>query len=181
MTQARKPVYHQDPGGHDTCGPGGCGGSLTVPGSFVLQANNAFKYILNLPIAVWGTDFEAALAQAKQTGGIVMADFSATNCWHCQLLRKTVFDTPYFTFWVQMRSAVRPIILFRHEIANFGLPDALCKKCDVGVQGGTGFPSVIGLNADGSERGRQVGFGNDTLMWQWLAGFESAAALDQSP
>jgi hypothetical protein len=43
------------------------------------------------------------------------------------------------------------------------------------------FPTAIAINADGSERGRSVGYSKGTGPRNWLIQFETNAKMNQSP
>ncbi len=174
-----QPEFNYDLGSNNSCGPGGCE-TVEVPRTLVNMADLLINYINSLPEPLWETNFEAALAKAEPDG-IVMALFSASNCGFCQQLQSNIFDKPYFHFWVLIHSATRPLVLFKDLLSDYHYPNDVAKEHNVGVQGGTGFPTVIGLNPDGSERGRVVGYNAAQYMWQWYKSFEDAAKLHQSP
>ena len=167
------PSYN--PHNNDACGPGGCG-TIQVPENYVGLLQDIHKLVFSFPIPTWGTDLQSAMSSAKNQQGIVMAFFSVSNCSHCQALQNEVFNTPYFGFWLSVHGATRPIILFKSEVASFVHPNDLDQTYHV-----SGFPTVIGLNSDGSERGRIIGYASGTYIWQWLQSFHDAAKLDQSP
>jgi thiol:disulfide interchange protein len=120
----------------------------------------------------WLTNYNDALNQAKANNLIVLAAFTGYKwCPHCQALESEVFATCSFGFWLIGKG----LVLLDIDVNPPAPPDqqALLNKYKV-----TGFPTVIGLNADGSERGRVVGYSSGSGVTSWTHQFESAAHLN---
>ena len=124
----------------------------------------------------WMKGYKAALHQAKQTDKIVFALFTGYPwCNPCVALDKEVLTTDYFAAWskrvVLLMVLCPPFI----EDENKYIKD-LKSKYEV-----YGVPTAIGLNSDGSERGRILGYESGTGPKPWLLDFEIAAKMDQCP
>lgn len=105
----------------------------------------------------WGTDYKAALAQAKQEKKLVLLDFTGSDwCGYCKLLDKEVFTNASFKDFVA-KSYIPVTIDFPH---NTTLPEALTKQNDELQQKFNidGFPTLIVVNPDGKEISRIVGY-----------------------
>lgn len=140
------------------------------------------EWIHNVTLAkvTWLSDINQALNKAKQTNHRMLAAFVATNCGFCQALETNVFDVAYFAVWANSHN----LVLFKHEIPDYHQPDALCQQYNVGPQvPGGGFPTVVGLNPDGTDRGRLVGVpaGLSVTAQGWCGAFENSANLNQTP
>jgi thiol:disulfide interchange protein len=125
----------------------------------------------------WLTDYPKALSEATSKHLLVLAVFSGYSwCSHCQALKQEVFDTCQFGFWALSKGLILLDVDFPSP-PNQAPPQnvALLQKYQV-----AGFPTVIGLNADGSERGRVVGYANGTGATAWINQFENAATLNMS-
>jgi len=124
----------------------------------------------------WCTDDKAALAEAKKAGKIVFALFTGTNwCIYCKYLENEVISTGTFLTWAHQK-----VVLLKVDFPKPGLPSShpsmkLASKYKV-----SGFPTAIGLNADGSERGRHVGYSSGTGPQIWLSQFETNAKMNSS-
>jgi thioredoxin-related protein len=101
----------------------------------------------------WGTDFEAAKAQAKKSGLPILADFSGSDwCGWCIRLDKEVFSQEAFK-----KFAEENMVLF---LADF--PSRKKQPEDVAAQNRklaetykvSGFPTVLILDAEGKELAR---------------------------
>ncbi|HHH75440.1 MAG TPA: DUF255 domain-containing protein, partial [Phycisphaerae bacterium] len=101
----------------------------------------------------WGTNYDQALAEAKKTGKVVIADFTGSDCckW-CKKLKKEVFDTPEFKKW----AADNAILLELDYPSKLVLPKEL-KAQNERLQkkyGITGFPTILIFNAAGEVIGK---------------------------
>ncbi len=105
----------------------------------------------------WHTDLAKAQALAKAEKKIVMVDFTGSDwCGYCIKLDKEVFSTPEFAAY-----AAKNLVLVTIDFPRKNpLPEAQAKannalkaKYDV-----SGFPTLVLLNPDGKEVGRQVGY-----------------------
>jgi thioredoxin-related protein len=107
--------------------------------------------------AGWTTDYKAALAQAKTENKLVLLDFTGSDwCGYCQLLEKEVLSQPAFNDYAKAHY-ILVTIDFPHGTT---LPDALSKQNDA-LQNQfnvDGYPTLIVVNPDGKELGRQSGY-----------------------
>jgi len=107
--------------------------------------------------ADWTTDYKAALVQAKSQNKLVLLDFTGSDwCGYCKLLDKEVFTQPAFNDFAN-KNYILVTIDFPHQKP---LSDDLKQQNDgLGKQFGIqGFPTLIVLDADGKELGRQTGY-----------------------
>lgn len=113
----------------------------------------------------WLTNYESAVAKAKASKRIVLADFTGSDwCGFCIKLKKEVLDTPEFK-----EMAAREFVLLELDFPRAKeQPDKIKEqnnklKDQFKVRG---FPTVVFLTGEGKELGRVVGFGGKD---QWLA------------
>ena len=107
--------------------------------------------------AKWTTDYKAALAQAKAQNKLVLLDFTGSDwCGYCKLLDKEVLDTKDFKEFAD-KNYIQVTVDFPQQKQ---LPenvkqqnDALGQKFKI-----EGYPTLIVLDADGKELGRQTGY-----------------------
>jgi len=107
--------------------------------------------------ADWTTDYKAALTQAKAQNKLVLLDFTGSDwCGYCKLLDKEVFTTSSFKDFAD-KNYILVTIDFPHQTQ---LSDTLKQQNDALNQQFTieGFPTLIVLDADGKELGREVGY-----------------------
>lgn len=122
----------------------------------------------------WYTDDKVALAEAKKAGKVVFALFTGpTWCGYCMYLENEVISTGTFLNWAQQK-----VVLLKVDFPKPNLPSSdpsqkLAAKYKV-----SGFPTAIGLNADGSERGRLVGYSKGSGPQIWLSQFETNAKMN---
>src|SRR5476651_536467 len=108
--------------------------------------------------ADWTTDYKAALTQAKAQNKLVLLDFTGSDwCGFCKLLDKEVLAQPAFKDFAD-KNYIQVTVDFPHQKP---IPDDLKKQNETldkqfKVEG---FPTLIVLNAEGKELGRQVGYG----------------------
>jgi thioredoxin-related protein len=105
----------------------------------------------------WGTDLPKALAQAKAEKKFVFMDFTGSDwCPGCIAFHKKIAASPEFASYANA-NLVLVVVDFPNnspqsdELKSANL--ALQKKYDV-----EGFPTLVLLNADGKEVGRQLGY-----------------------
>ncbi|WP_305910327.1 thioredoxin family protein (plasmid) [Methylomarinum sp. Ch1-1] len=126
---------------------------------------------------VWYVDYEEALLNANQNGKIVLANFTGSDwCPHCINLKKEVFNTVYFWLW-----ANKNVILLELYFPN-NPEDTIAQNQMLQTKYGVNsYPTVIGINADGSERGRVSGYSSGTGVINWISMFETVVGLNTSP
>jgi thioredoxin-related protein len=107
--------------------------------------------------AEWGTDYKAAVAQAKAQNKLVLLHFTGSDwCPYCQVLDKEVIDKQGFKDFAD-KNYVGVTLDFPHDKqqsdAEKQQNDALAKQFNV-----DGFPTLVVITPDGKELGRQVGY-----------------------
>jgi len=116
--------------------------------------------VLSLTASVhadWTTDYNAALAQAKTQKKLVLLDFTGSDwCGYCKLLDQEVFTQSSFKDFAD-KNYILVTVDFPRQTP---LTDDLKKQNDaLGQQFKIdGYPTLIVLDADGKELGRQVGY-----------------------
>jgi thiol:disulfide interchange protein len=108
--------------------------------------------------ADWTTDYKAALIQAKAQNKLVLLDFTGSDwCGFCKLLDEEVLSQQSFKDFAEKRY-ILVTVDFPHQKQ---LSDDLAKQNDaLGKQFKIeGYPTLIVLDTDGNELGRQVGYG----------------------
>ena len=107
--------------------------------------------------AEWGTDYEAALAAAKQQGKAVLADFTGSDwCYYCIRLRKEVLDDPVFAAWAEKHFVLLEVDVPQHRQIDEKLlaqNQMLCTKYKI-----DGYPTVLVLDAKGRPLGGLFGY-----------------------
>lgn len=105
----------------------------------------------------WGTDLSKALAQAKAEKKLVFLDFTGSDwCPGCILFHDEVAKSPKFASYAKTNLVLVEVDFPNNKPQSDALKSAnavLQKKYDV-----EGFPTLILLNADGKEIGRQLGY-----------------------
>ncbi len=107
--------------------------------------------------ADWTTDYKAALAQAKAQKKLVLLDFTGSDwCGYCKLLDKEVFTQAAFTDFAN-KNYIQVTVDFPQQTP---LPDAVKQQNDtLGKEFNIdGYPTLIVVDANGKELGRQVGY-----------------------
>jgi thioredoxin-related protein len=107
--------------------------------------------------ADWTTDYKAALTTAKAQNKKVLLDFTGSDwCGYCKLLDNEVFTKQSFKDFAD-KNYVLVTVDFPQQKQ---LPDDVKTQNDaLGKQFGIdGYPTLILLDADGKELGRQVGY-----------------------
>jgi thiol:disulfide interchange protein len=131
-------------------------------------------------LPTWNTDYNTALAEGSLTKKIVFALFTGSDwCKPCINLHNEVLTSAVFCSWASLK-----VVLLKLEFLQSAvLPPALVAQNQMlmakyNVQG---FPSAIGLNSDGSERGRLGGYTKGMGPQAWLIQFETNAKMNQLP
>ena len=117
---------------------------------------------LFLPLAAqaegnWQTDFKKAQEQAKTDHKLLLLDFTGSDwCGYCKLLDKEVFTTQAFKDFAA-KNYILVTVDFPHQTE---LPDALKQQNDTLGQKFNidGYPTLIVVDPDGKELGREVGY-----------------------
>lgn len=110
--------------------------------------------------AEWKTDYCAALAQAKEEGKVVLANFTGSDwCNFCIRLKAEVFQSPAFSAWSQNHFVHLEVDMpenpdFDAELRKQNV--ALCKKYAVDA-----YPTVLVLDGSGRPLGGLFGFEGD--------------------
>ena len=123
---------------------------ITLLAATVLWQTNAAE-------ATWLTDLPKAQAQAKAENKIVLLDFTGSDwCGWCIKFKKDVLDTPAFQAY-----AAKNVVLVELDFPRKkAQPDNL-KKANAELSKrfkADGFPTLVVLNKDGKEIGRQEGY-----------------------
>ena len=112
---------------------------------------------MNAAESTWLTDLPKAQAQAKAENKIVLLDFTGSDwCHWCIKFRKEVLDTPEFQAY-----AAKNVVLVELDYPNKKVQSADLKKANATLKTQYdihGFPTLLVLNQNGKEIGRQVGF-----------------------
>jgi protein disulfide-isomerase len=107
--------------------------------------------------AEWATDLNKALAQAKAENKTVLVDFTGSDwCGFCIKLHKDVFQTRQFTDY-----AKKNLVLVEIDFPRAKAQSEAVKRTNQQLQDKfkvEGFPTVILLNGQGKEIGRETGY-----------------------
>lgn len=128
---------------------------------------------VNAAEATWLTDLPQAEAQAKTERKIVLMDFTGSDwCGWCMKFKKEVLDTTEFQNY-----AATNVVLVEVDFPRKKEQSAELKKANKALQdkyGVSGFPTLVVLNQDGKEIGRQVGYakGGPAAFIKKLEGFK---------
>lgn len=112
--------------------------------------------------AEWQTDYEQALAAAKETKKCVLLDFTGSDwCPPCIEMNKVVFSQPAFQSYAQ-----KNLILVEIDYpSRKKLPENIMKQNERLKRqyriDGKGFPTVILLSPDGKILGELQGYGGE--------------------
>ncbi len=107
--------------------------------------------------ADWTTDYKAALVEAKAQNKLVLLDFTGSDwCGYCKLLEKDALSQQAFKDFAEATYVLVRVDFPRQTT----LPDDLKKQNDdlksqfhVHI-----YPTLVVLNGDGDEIGRQEGY-----------------------
>jgi thiol:disulfide interchange protein len=101
--------------------------------------------------ATWTKDLDAAKAEAKKTGKLIMVDFNATWCGPCQEYKKEVFPTAEFA------AAAKDFVLVEIDIDE---QPKLAQQYNI-----EGIPDIRMLDSKGAPVGRIMGYaGSEGLL-----------------
>jgi len=122
----------------------------------------------------WLTSYPKALAEAKATKKVVLADFTGSDwCGYCIRLKKQVLDTPEFQDFAKDKLVLLELDYPRHKDQP---ADEKQQNADLSQKFNVhGFPTVIILDADGKDLGRIVGFGGKDGWMSQLKGILAKA------
>jgi protein disulfide-isomerase len=102
----------------------------------------------------WGTDLNAALAQAKKEKKLVLMDFTGSDwCGWCIKLKKEVFDTKEFAEY-----AGKNLVLIELDFPRAKKQTEALAKANETLKTkykAEGFPTIVVLNGEGKEVWRQ--------------------------
>ncbi len=111
----------------------------------------------NAAESAWLTDLPKAEAQAKSQNKIVLMDFTGSDwCPWCIKYDKEVLDTPEFQDY-----AAKNVVLVKLDYPHALVQSDDLKKANAALQAQykvDGFPTLVVLDKDGKEIGRQVGY-----------------------
>ena len=112
---------------------------------------------VNAAEATWLTDLPKAEAQAKAEHKMVLMDFTGSDwCGWCIKFKKEVLDTKEFQDY-----AAKNIVLVEVDFPNKKAQSADLKQANKALQKEykvDGFPTLVVLDKNGKEIGRQVGY-----------------------
>jgi protein disulfide-isomerase len=109
----------------------------------------------------WLTDFEAVKQQAQKENKAILMDFTGSDwCPPCKALKKNVLDKPEFE-----KFAGEKLVLMELDFPNdkSKITKAIAasnKKLSEQFKI-TGYPTIIVLDKNGKELGREVGYGGE--------------------
>lgn len=123
----------------------------------------------------WETDYDTALQKAVQKKQAVLAAFvGLTWCYPCQKLEAEVFQTFKFLAW-----ALGKVVLLQldykqpiNQNQNGSEKMQLLQKYKI-----SNYPSILGIESNGTELGRAVGYSSGDGVEKWISSFESATGL----
>ncbi len=112
---------------------------------------------VNAAESVWLTDLPKAEAQAKAEGKIVLMDFTGSDwCPWCIKFKKEVLDTAEFQDY-----AAKNVVLVELDYPSKKAQSSELKKANAALKDQYdihGYPTLVVLDKDGKEIGRQVGY-----------------------
>ena len=111
----------------------------------------------NVAQAAWLTDLPQAQTEAKAENKIVLMDFTGSDwCPWCIKFKKEVLDTPQFQQYAAKNVVLVEVDYPRKKAQADGL-----KKANAALKDHykvDGFPTLVVLDKNGKEIGRQVGY-----------------------
>ncbi|HJT75665.1 MAG TPA: redoxin domain-containing protein [Gemmataceae bacterium] len=131
----------------------------------------------------WLTDLPQAQRQAKRDNKEVLILFHGSDwCLPCQKMQKEVFTTRAFADYAARRLVLVEADFPRHKEQSAELKrknQALKEKFSLTGDADEGFPTVVLLDADGKELGRQAGYngGGAAAFLEQLEKMTTAAAV----
>lgn len=114
---------------------------------------------------VWLTDYEAAAAQAKESGRVLMANVTTPWCKACQYMDETVYSRP------DIEQGSRALVLVR-----VNAEERVDVKQALGVRG---YPTVVFVSPEGEEVGRVRGVVPAGIMLEQMS--KAAARAEPAP
>jgi thioredoxin-related protein len=133
------------------------------PPRFILGLVITLSFFATLVHAAdWQTDYDQALATAKQTNKYVLLDFTGSDwCGPCIQMRKAIFSKPAF-----MEYARKNLILVEVDFpVHKQLPENRVKQNDHLKHqyevDRSGYPTVVLLGPNGKILGRLEGYGGE--------------------
>ncbi len=112
---------------------------------------------VNAAEAAWLTDLAKAQTQAKAENKIVLMDFTGSDwCGWCKKFKKEVFDSAEFQTY-----AAKNVVLVEVDFPHNKVQSDDLKKANKALSAKYkihGFPSLVVLDKDGKEIGRQGGY-----------------------
>ncbi len=112
---------------------------------------------VNAAESTWLTDLPKAEAQAKAENKIVLMDFTGSDwCHWCQKFKKEVLNSPEFLDY-----AAKNVVLVEVDFPHSKDQADALKKANAALKGQysiDGYPTLVVLDKDGKEIGRQVGY-----------------------
>jgi protein disulfide-isomerase len=121
-----------------------------------LLATTVFWQV-NAAESIWLTDLPKAQAQAKAENKIVLLDFTGSDwCGWCIKFKKETLDTAEFQAY-----AATNVVLVELDYPQKKVQSDDLKKTNTALKAQykiEGFPTLIVLDKDGQEIGRQVGY-----------------------
>jgi protein disulfide-isomerase len=112
---------------------------------------------VNAAESTWLTDLPKAEAQAKAENKIVLVDFTGSDwCGWCIKFKKEVLDTAEFQEY-----AAKNVVLVELDYPHKKVQADDLKKANAALKtqyNVHGFPTLLVLDKDGKEIGRQVGY-----------------------
>jgi len=112
---------------------------------------------VNAAESTWLTDLPKAEAQAKTENKIILLDFTGSDwCGWCIKFKKEVLDTSEFQTY-----AAKNVVLVELDYPHKVIQADDLKKANAALQSKFdvhGFPTLVALDKNGKEIGRQVGY-----------------------
>jgi thiol:disulfide interchange protein len=146
----------------------------TTPQQAATQASSA-----SLSCFAWLTSYQQALNCAKQLNRIVLLDFNGVPwCSPCNLQESEVFEAQTFKVWAHATVVLLKVNLGvgnQAFVATDPNQEPLIAKYKMNAPG-SGVPTVVAINADGTERRRCVGYSGEGPT-EWITCFVSEAKL----
>lgn len=114
----------------------------------------------------WTDDFKAVLAESKKTGKPILIDFTGSDwCGYCVKQHAEVFSKPEWQKW-----AAENVILFTADYPQKAQKAAV-KKQNAELKeryAPRGFPTILFIDAKGTELGRWAGYGPGSGAEAWI-------------
>ena len=99
----------------------------------------------------WTHDWDAAMAEARRTGGLVFANFTGSDwCGWCQLMEKQVFSTDAWGTWARLSGVQFAWLDFPQNAALLPAPETQARNRQLSSKYGVGgYPTYLLVDADG--------------------------------